>query len=506
MGAKKMGTIRYVCMSDLHFGQDTGVFTNIEKENNSYVIKPLKTNETMEDLATVMRAVINKNNTNGKKPTLILAGDILEMALNTTNYGAMVFERFLESFMPKGDKIFDDIIFIPGNHDHHLWERSRETQYFQFLSTLKKNEFLPYPWHTTKMIVKPEDESRFAQRLIKINPDVKGKNHMTESTFLTMMARRNKHLQNFTIYAAYPNFGVVNEDKSKVIMFSHGHYIESLYQLITTVMNILFPKRGKIDRIYQIETENFAWIDFFWSALGRSGGAGKDIELIYNKMLSGKSFKKLITNAILTYLKINKAGFFDKMKAHSIKLIVELILDKIMKSEKLSSDGYLTKDAEVGLKNYLQTPTSIQLYSELKKIPEDLTFVFGHTHKPFQKYDDYVLTNSANETFNRQIALYNTGGWVVETIEAATEAHGAAAVLIDNEFNEANLRLYNEGDYKVRVGQAGADTNPLSENISAILGQTDISPLCKKFSGTVKKAIAVRKKVLKANIDNQKGH
>ena len=60
---------------------------------------------------------------------MILLGDILELALADDNVAAMVFWRFLDLAMPPGRELFEKIIYIPGNHDHHLWESARETQY-----------------------------------------------------------------------------------------------------------------------------------------------------------------------------------------------------------------------------------------------------------------------------------------------------------------------------------------------------------------------------------------
>ncbi len=44
-------------------------------------------------------------------------------------------------------------------------------------------------------------------------------------------------------------------------------------------------------KIWEIEKENFAWIDFFWSTLGRSGNMGSDVELIYEKLYEKKPLK-----------------------------------------------------------------------------------------------------------------------------------------------------------------------------------------------------------------------
>ena len=49
------------------------------------------------------------------------------------------------------------------------------------------------------------------------------------------------------------------------------------YRLVSTVTGMMFPDKKKPEAVYEWEAENFAWVDFFWSTLGRSGGAGDDV-------------------------------------------------------------------------------------------------------------------------------------------------------------------------------------------------------------------------------------
>lgn len=46
-------------------------------------------------------------------------------------------------------RLFGRIIFIPGNHGHHLWEQARETQYVEYIK-IHNIEDLPKQWHVTR--------------------------------------------------------------------------------------------------------------------------------------------------------------------------------------------------------------------------------------------------------------------------------------------------------------------------------------------------------------------
>jgi hypothetical protein len=69
-------------------------------------------------------------------------------------------------------------------------------------------------------------------------------------------------------------------------------------------------------------------------------------------------------------------------------------------------------------------------------VPEQVSFVFGHTHKPYE-------TRCAYAGYPRAVDVYNTGGWVVDTLQPEVQ-QGAAAVLIDENLHVATLRIYNQ--------------------------------------------------------------
>src|SRR5215831_7590469 len=127
-----MGNIKYLCMSDMHFGADNSLLTNLGPADTG--VDPSKPSEVLTQLVACLRALISQNS-EGVRPTLVLNGDIFEFALSTDNLAAMAFQRFMELAMPSdaSQRLFDNkIIYIPGNHDHHLWESAREIQYSRY--------------------------------------------------------------------------------------------------------------------------------------------------------------------------------------------------------------------------------------------------------------------------------------------------------------------------------------------------------------------------------------
>lgn len=395
----------------------------------------------------------------------------------------MVFERFIKLIMPPGEELFERIIYIPGNHDHHLWESARETQYVNHISTLNPGEFLPIPWHATNMF-----EEKAA------NP--------VPAYFLTKLVQRFPHLKDTVITTAYPNFGIVSNDNRKCVIFHHGHFIESLYHLISILRALLFSDRKMPTHVWDIEAENFAWIDFFWSTMGRSGDAGQDIELIYEKMQDPKELEKLLSTLATNLAKrYDLLGWGDAMEAKLLKLAFNGITPKIAERERTQTDSPLSQDAEKGLWAYMCGPLREQIDIELKgNMPSDVTFVFGHTHKPFQEDINF-------KGYPQWVNVYNTGGWVVETVKAEP-LHGGAIVLVDENLDATSLRMYNELEniqgYSVRADQAkhpGDPDNPLYSHICKLVEKR--ADLWKSFLDTVARAVSVRAQNLRARINEK---
>jgi hypothetical protein len=476
-----MPDVRYVCISDMHLGEEDSLLTRLKP--NSGQVDPLAPSKVMEQLVECLKYLISKNDkAQKKKPTLILNGDILEMALATTNQAAMVFERFIELIMPTDpqERLFDAVFYIPGNHDHHIWELARETQYVDYIPQIDWGDELPEPWHTTNMFVENDRT-------------------LVRSQLLTGLIQRCPHLKKAFIRTAYPNFGLISRNGKKCVIFHHGHYIEPLYQLVSMSMDLIFPGRQMPRHIWDIEAENFAWIDFFWSTLGQSGGAGEKVELIYEKSQDTEELTELIYSLARELAKRYEVPLIrSKICAKFLKYLIRRGVKKCKGMEKMRTDSPLSKEADEGLSVYMNRPVRGQIQIERQaNMPCDVTFVFGHTHKPFERAKDF-------DAYPKWVNVYNSGGWVVES-QKPESVRGGAVVLVDENLDAVSLRMYNEADtsadYAVRVEEAkhvGERNSAFCERIRKLV-KASKQPW-KSFSVAVAESIDVRRKYLKARI------
>lgn len=469
-----MNDIRYVCLSDMHLGEEDSLLTNMKVASSEP--DPTEASPVLKALVECIKVLIEKNS-GSKKPTLILNGDILELALALTNQAAMAFERFIELLKaPDGSSLFKEIIFIPGNHDHHIWEIARETQYVHYMRTVEPGSSLKPSRHNTSLFLPPEEE-------------------FVSSYFLTNLVGRYPHMKDMQIKVVYPNLGLLSEEDDRCVIFHHGHFIESIYKLMSKLRSLLFRSEMPSD-IEAIEAENFAWIDFFWSTMGRSGKAGEAIESIYEHMLDLKDFNNLLSDFAGNVAKAyDLPGWGDWMEAKILEKVLHSVSERIFKTERKETRLPLSRDAEKGLWTYVEVPLLTQILTACRgRMPSEVSFIFGHTHKPFQ--EDLQFSG-----YPKWVDVYNTGGWVVDTVKREP-IHGAAVILADEKLNLTSLRMYNESDdpekYSVRVAEAthaGQKENPFHKRITGLV-QLEES-VFKQFSESAERAVYIRAQKLR---------
>ena len=174
----------------------------------------------------------------------------------------------------------------------------------------------------------------------------------------------------------------------------------------------LFYGQPTPTKIWEIEKENFAWIDFFWSVMGRSGAAGEDVEVIYEKLYEEAAFKNFLHK-----LAKRIASKHDIPYVPGIPLLVkedvvetkvlEWVMNKLLGSfvfEKHKTDDAVSDVLAKGLREYLNVPLRNQFSDEEHDAAtNDVTFVFGHTHKPYAK--PFKV-----KEYNGSVKVINTGG------------------------------------------------------------------------------------------------
>ncbi len=465
-----MADIRYVILSDLHFGADNSVLTSVvEEPAGTFRPDPTTHSVLLEAMLAGLRHLTADQQ---EPPTLVLAGDVLDLALSPDAVADTAFGCFVDLAFagggrvsgaggatgpgPTGRMFAPAVYYLPGNHDHHLWEGAREAQYISYLRELPADRPLDPPWHTTRLL--PERQPPW-----------------TTNDLMSCLIQRRPGCGDVAVRVMYPNLALTSSDGKRCRIISHGHFSESIYTLMSSLRQMLYPGQdaGLAPTVDNMEMENFAWIDFFWSTLGRSGDVGTDVGLIYADLSSPKDLDALTGNLVRSlFAKSHGPRWLRPVERALVTAVLRNEVRHIAASERGTPDLTLSPKGKQGLRDYLHGPLRQQILEDLGSVPSDLGFIFGHTHKPF--VDNWTLDN-----YPAPIRISNTGGWVVDTSDPAL-TQGGAAVLLDDDLNVASLQFYRQtpdgGSAPVAIltpPSPGGDLNPLEASLTAAIDSTD---------------------------------
>jgi UDP-2,3-diacylglucosamine pyrophosphatase LpxH len=434
--------IRWACISDLHLGALNSLLTNVTGDGER--VDGSAPSPVLTALCECLRALRRPGQ---DPPELIVLGDLFELALTTPEDAATTFSRFVAALRPglADGAIAPALRFVPGNHDHHLWSRASDDRY---LRTLEEDA-----------AAVPAPHDRHATHLLPANDRMP-----VRDRFIEILARRGQPGCDVTVEQSYPNLGLVAADGGRAVVLSHGHFIEPLYRMMSLLDTVFGSPRAGAVEAWQLEADNGGWIDFFWSSMGDSGDIMRVTRSLYESLQSHEAMHAEIA-AIERAIKVagHASGRAD-IEAHVVAELLRAGVGTAVR-ERHRPGVILSPHAEAGLRAYLNGAVAAQVTAEVGR-PEDVTFIFGHTHKPFAEPRPL-------DAFPAPVSVVNTGGWVVDAPQL-NPVKGAALILIDAQLNVAVLRCYTEGpetgSYRLRIEPAGVgDSNDLVDELRATI-------------------------------------
>jgi len=407
-------SIRHVVLSDLHLGARDSLLTHADR-NGAIAEGP-------SDVLAAFANGLGETLGDQEKPQLVLLGDALDLGLSPFGDVSKSFLQLLDAFYPAdGPDLFDrEIIYVAGNHDHHLWRIAQDNS---FISALE-NGGMPGDLEAVSTIFgTPSHHCRLMESLFTHRP----------------------HLHDASVRIAYPNWGLWDSGTKRAVVMHHGHYLDGMYRALSNMRAFIGDGEARPATMRQLEQENGPWIDFLWSDLGSAGEIGSDVGSLYEVMLSAGAshdFAETIARRITGGLHA-KLGINPKMPLkygvtldNLIRAGVDLTAGRAAERQRYGYGNVLGEAAIADLGWYLGTPLANEMQQELPDMPHELSFIFGHTHKPFQ--DELQV-----DGYNVPVGIFNTGGWVLDE-PTLMPVQGCAAMLVSDELEVASLRLFND--------------------------------------------------------------
>jgi len=408
--------VRYIVLSDLHLGAENSILTSLQA--GTTLADSQHASPVLTALVDCLRRIVGANE-GGELPTMVAGGDLVELALAAPALSLPVVAQFAEALVSGEPVVRDEAVFVPGNHDHHLWEMSRESMIADFLRAGTPREREPTTWHTSSMFLE--------------QPPFYGAPLLEDAVHYLRDTRRAQ------VRVVYPDLALTSANGERAVFVTHGHYMEPVGTLFSAMARLADPSSPPLDTVDLVERENWAWVDFFWGSMGRSTRTGALIEKLYDSMQDPRAVQAMLGGLALSVTR-HQSPWLAGLESWGIRRVVgRIVANKLHERERNKTDEVLGEGSRRGLASYFTAMRNTFERQLERPLPSDVTMVVGHTHKPFSQWWEEPGWPAGG------VRVFNTGGWVVDHV-APQPLMGGAVVLVSDDLDVVSLRVYQQED------------------------------------------------------------
>ncbi|MCP4118942.1 MAG: PQQ-binding-like beta-propeller repeat protein [Desulfobacteraceae bacterium] len=409
-----------VFLSDLHIGENLGGVTDVLnfQDKDSYV--ELQKGVYMRKEFNIFLEKLKEKY--GVAPEnrikyLILMGDIWDLAVQSMQHTVNLSLAFFDN-VKVGD-YFEEIIYIAGNHDHHLW-RQYQTQNYLLkpindiasdtgdAGVVEEKGVPPFP-----QVIAGFLDLTTPDPTLKIEGGDQSSAGNKFFTGLTGKARIPVNVVYPNLYITYKN----DKGEKENILATHGHLFDPGWNLVTDYIGkFLTEEMGlKLD-LKKLEMLNSP-VTEFWNFSLAQMGAYNLIEPIYDNMLENKDpsvllpLVKMLKTTLLNDLKAADVSWFAKKYVEIGNYFGADKLYQYIKDMKKSALPGIFYDQDF-IAGQMERVLDYFKYSQenvASSLDNISKMIYGHTHIPLMDYEVNFAAEGKDPIVK---TFYNTGGWV----------------------------------------------------------------------------------------------
>ena len=307
-----------VFLSDLHIGENMGGVSGVGGPSYTKIADKVYVRDEFQTLLGKLK----KGGT--KVKYLVLLGDIWDLAVQPMPYTTNLSLKFFNSSTFKD--FFEEIIYISGNHDHHLW-RMYQTQ---------KCEIDPLKADASQVDVYPQVipgvlDFTGAEPILTVN----GKESKGDSFIQGLIGNLD-----LPVHVVYPNLYVIynGQNGKEAALATHGHLFDPGWNIVTDYLMPTFKEMG----LQTLDLKNLEMLNSpvteFWNYSMAQTGNYNMIENIYDGCLKGEVSKLVpvvvedLVEDLEDYLLnlIGDASLVDKIKRALLKKLTSKLEASIL--------------------------------------------------------------------------------------------------------------------------------------------------------------------------------
>ncbi len=387
-----------VALSDLHLGSEQSFLHAAAPE--------------FTQNRTVVLSLLQKL---GARDELILNGDFLELALASLNEVYKDVAAFFALLTEAA--IYQRIVYLPGNHDHHFWRNLAEHVYVDGKICQQESppNFEEYPFCFV--------DERFSSRDDKLPCRI----------ILTELWPSEKAAPEMVVKYPHHLVKVVEDGIVKQnYFFTHGHFLEELFKPMENIIHA--------EHLEELEAFNNIWLESFNYHLGHAGKLTNHAKRLLQCYEKGgreekKTVKQLLNNAYKLLKKklklswpltwIIKGGFVYLVKKIPVDKKSDMFGEQLNKRLFDAITSYL-KNFVIG--RYRKGMAKDYFFKVDADIPKPFVFVYGHTHRPIFATE---REKAKVEIDGEEYPLANTGGWTCSEVDETDHSMDAGILVID---------------------------------------------------------------------------
>ena len=474
-----MSGVRYIVLSDVHLGAGNSILTRLAPGQT--VADTHDASPALLSLVDCLRALVAGCNGAGRPPTLVAAGDLIDLALSKPDRALPVFGLFTKALLATGDPVVaDELILLPGNHDHLTWDYARER------------------WLEDQMIasgghLSPDAGRHTGPMLLEREPAI-------TSTPLTALMRASTQRAGARVRVLYPDLALPSADGRRLVLVTHGHYIDPVCTSMSEFARLFAPHAQLPRDAETLERENWPWIDFFFSSMTRSGKPGALIELVYEALQDEQAFDRLV-DTVARNVTIDQGRLKGDAERWAIKHVTGALVGKISTArERANQSGVLSAGARKALATYIGALRR-RVEADLGELPVETSLILGHTHKPFaEPWTDDAWPGGG-------LAVYDAGGWVVDHHEPRPFV-GGGVVLISDDLDVALVRMYQQiadpARWRITVETADGSAGEFADTLRGLIDPD--APPWSTFAAAAAELVVERRQEIEAVLQEELDH
>jgi hypothetical protein len=468
--------IRYVVLSDVHLGAANSILTRIAPGQT--VADTHEASPALLALAGCLRTLVAGCNVSGRPPTLVAAGDLIDLALSAAERALPVFGQFAGALLTPDDPVVaDEMILLPGNHDHLTWDYARE-RWLEDRLVAAGGRLDGSPGHRT-------------------GPMLLDREPVITSLPLSSLMQASTRRPGARVRVLYPDLALASADGRRLVLVTHGHYIDPVCTSMSEFARLFAPHAKLPTDAETLERENWPWIDFFFSSMTRSGKPGALVELIYEALQDEQAFDRIV-DSVARNVTIDQGRLKGGAERWAIRHVTDALVGKVVAArERGNQAGVLSAGARKALGAYIGALRR-RAETDLGALPAQASLILGHTHKPFAEW----WTDEAWPAGG--LDVYNTGGWVVDHHEPRPFV-GGGVTLVDDDLNVALVRMYQQIDdpatWRIAVQTAGGRGEEFAGRLRSLI-DTDAAPWS-TFTAAAAELVVERRRQIETTLDEE---